>query len=337
MRKVNIGDVARRAGVSRKTVSRVVNGEAYVSDEVRKRVEKVVAQLNYKPDRQARSLRSGRSFHLAFVYASPSSYFVIRLVEGIRRTCQDAGYELVLHETEARGSRLVLSVLEFAERERLAGLLMMPPMTDDEQLLAALDEEGIVYGRISPGQPRAGGLDVYTTDVDGGRKMMQHLLTLGHRHVAFISGHPAHLAMSGRLEGARHAVDEWSGDAASLTVVSGRNTFESGQSAAAELLASNERPTAIFAANDDMAAGVIFAAQEAGLRIPDDLSVAGFDDTLLAARIWPGLSTVHQPLREMGARATANLISFLKEKPLDMALPIPSELVIRRSTASPPR
>lgn len=334
-RKVNIGDVARRAGVSRKTVSRVVNGEAYVSDDLRKRVEKVVAQLNYRPDRQARSLRSGKSFHLAFVYQSPSSYFVISLVEGIRASCQAAGYELVLHETEAKGSRLVLSVLEFAERERLAGLVMMPPMSDDEQLLAALEEENFSYARIAPGQPRPGGLDIWTTDREAGMAMTQHLLELGHRRIAFISGHPDHVAMARRLEGAEAALRECPDDCADLLVVSGRNTFESGQLAARKILAQEPRPTAVFAANDDMAAGVIFEAQDQGLRIPDDLSVAGFDDTLLAAHIWPGLSTVRQPLRAMGATVTRNLIEHLAGREGDTDAALPAELVLRRSTQAP--
>ena len=282
MRRVTIADVARHAGVSKKSVSRVVNHEDNVSNALRTKVERVISQLNYEPDRQARSLRSGKSYHLAFAYESPSSYYVISLVEGIRKVCLEHGYQLVLFETEDKGSRLVLSLLELIDRERLDGLLMMPPMTDNEQLLAALNEESVPYGRIVPGETRPGMLDVVTTDHSAGREMMDHLLELGHRHIAFISGHPDHLAMVERLRGAEESLANWSGEACDLVIRQGLNTFESGLAAAQELLSMQPRPTAIFAANDDMASGVIFEAHERGLRIPDDISVAGFDDTLLA-------------------------------------------------------
>lgn len=336
MRRVNISDVARRAGVSRKSVSRVVNREEYVSESLRKKVEKAIAQLNYSPDRQARSLRSGKSFHIAFVYETPSSYYVISLVEGIRRSCRAHGYQLVLHETNVKGSRLVLSVLEFVERERLDGLLMMPPLTDNEHLLAALDDAGVSYGRIAPGTERRDGLDVITTDREAGAEMVRHLLTLGHRHIAFIAGDPDHLAMMRRLDGAGDALEAWTGEPCELTVRQGFSTFDSGVRAARDLLSMRPPPTAIFAANDDMAAGVIFEAQERGLRIPDDISITGFDDTLLASRIWPGLTTVRQPIRRMGETAADILIDRVMGRKVTARAPIPTELVVRRSSGPAP-
>lgn len=336
MRRVNISDVARRAGVSRKSVSRVVNHEEYVSDTLRKKVEKAIAQLNYSPDRQARSLRSGKSFHIAFVYETPSSYFVISLVEGIRLSCRTHGYELVLHETNVKGSRLVLSVLEFAERERVDGLLMMPPLTDNEHLLAALDDAGIVYARIAPGTERHDSLDVFTTDRAAGAEMVGHLLGLGHHRIAFIAGDPDHLAMMRRLDGARDALGDWTGEPVELIVQQGFSTFDSGMRAARNLLSMRPPPTAIFAANDDMAAGAIFEAQERGLRIPDDVSIVGFDDTLLASRIWPGLTTVRQPTRSMGETAAQILIDRVMGRNVEAGDPIPSKLIVRRSSGRAP-
>jgi LacI family transcriptional regulator len=335
VRRVNITDVARRAGVSRKSVSRVINREEYVSEALKKKVEKAIAQLNYAPDRQARSLRTGKSFHVAFVYQTPSSYYVISLVEGIQWCCRERGYQLVLHETTAKGSRLVLSVLEFVERERLDGLLMMPPFTDNEHLLAALDDAGVVYGRVAPGNGRRDGLDVFTTDRKAGAEMTEHLMSLGHRRIAFISGDPDHLAMMRRLDGVRDALRERGGEC-ELIVQQGFSTFDSGVRAAKELLSLDMRPTAIFAANDDMAAGVIYEAQELGLRVPGDLSIAGFDDTLLASRIWPGLTTVRQPTREMGETAARLLIDCVMGRTAEAPPPIPAELVVRRSTGPAP-
>jgi LacI family transcriptional regulator len=337
MRRIRLSDVARRAGVSRKSVSRVINREAYVSDDLRKKVEKVIAQLNYEPDRQARSLRSGRAYQIAFVYETPSSYYVIGLIEGIRKACQREGYELILHETETKGSRLMLSVLEFVERSRLDGLLMMPPLTDNEQLLAALDDAGVVYGRVSPGNHRDSGLDLYTTDREAGRAMTDHLLALGHRHIAFISGHPDHLAMAERLSGTRDSIERWQGEPCELIVRQGFSTFDSGFRVADGLLSLEPRPTAIFAANDDMAAGVIYEVQERGLRVPDDISIAGFDDTLLASRIWPGLTTVRQPIRRMGEAVAQNLIDTVAGRSVEPNTSIASELIVRRSSGPPPR
>lgn len=337
MRRVTIGDVARRAGVSRKTVSRVVNREANVSDELRRKVEKVVAQLNYKPDRQARSLRSGKSFHIAFLYAAPSSYYVIRLLEGIRKSCTEHGYQLVPFETEALGSRLVMSLLEFIERERADGLVMMPPMTDNHQLLAALDDEGIPFARITPGGARANVVDVVTTGRAAGAEMIEHLLQLGHRRIGFIAGHPDHLAMADRLAGAQDAIRAWTGEPATLVVRQGLNTFDSGLETARELLEVTPRLTAIFAANDDMASGVIFEAHERGLRVPDDLSVAGFDDTLLAPHIWPGLTTIRQPIAELGSQATDMLLARIKGRAVDGVAEIATTFVRRRSTGAAPR
>ena len=336
MRRVTIGDVARRAGVSRKTVSRVVNREANVSDELRRKVEKVVSQLNYKPDRQARSLRSGKSFHIAFLYAAPSSYYVIRLLEGIRKSCVDHGYQLVPFETEARGSQLVMSLLEFIERERADGLIMMPPMTDNQQLLAALDDEGVPYARVTPGTPRPNVVDVVTTGRAAGREMVEHLLGLGHRRIGFIAGHPDHLAMADRRAGAEDAIRAWQGEAAELVVRQGLNTFESGLEAAQALLDLALRPTAVFAANDDMASGVIFEAHERGLRVPDDLSVAGFDDTLLAPHIWPGLTTIRQPIAELGEQATERLLAHIRGTGADPVAEIATTFVRRRSTGPAP-
>ncbi|MGA8206392.1 MAG: LacI family DNA-binding transcriptional regulator [Woeseiaceae bacterium] len=336
MRRVTIGEVARRAGVSRKTVSRVVNGEANVSDELRGRVEKVVAQLNYKPDRQARSLRSGKSFHIAFLYGSPSSYYVIGLLEGIRKVCTDHGYQLVPFETEDLGSRLVMTLLEFIERERADGLLMMPPMTDNHQILAALDDEGVPFARITPGSLWPNGVDVVTTDRAAGREMVEHLLELGHRHIGFIAGHPHHLAMAARLDGAQDAIREWTGPPAELIVRQGMNTFDSGLQAAGELLDITPRPTAVFAANDDMAFGVIFEAHERGLRVPDDLSVAGFDDTLLAPHIWPGLTTIRQPVVELAGQATLMLLSRIKGETIERERKLATSFVQRRSTGPVP-
>ncbi len=339
IRRASITDVARRAGVSRKSVSRVINNEANVSDALRRRIEKVISDLNYQPDVKARGLRSGKSYNIAFLYENPASYFVISLIEGIRQTCQQNGYELTIHETSARGSRLIASVLDFIERSRLDGAVLMPPLTDDEQLLAALESENIPYGRISPGTGPLQDCDVVTTNRIAGKEITAHLLDLGHREIGYISGDPEHLAMAEILTGVRECIEEFKnqGDTVTLAVAQGFNTFSSGRRAAAGLLLKSPRPTAIFAANDDMAAGAIFEAHEAGLRVPEDISIAGFDDTPVASRVWPGLTTIRQPVRRMGQQATQNLIHKIIGHDTERCAPIPTEVVFRRSTGRPPK
>jgi LacI family transcriptional regulator len=200
----------------------------------------------------------------------------------------------------------------------------------------ALDDAGVFYGRIAPGTERHNGLDVITTDREAGAEMVRHLLDLGHRRIAFIAGDPDHLAMMRRLDGARDALRDWPGEPCELTVKQGFSTFDSGVRAAQDLLSMRPRPTAIFAANDDMAAGVIFEAQERALRIPDDISITGFDDTLLASRIWPGLTTLRQPTRRMGETAAEILIDRVMGRKAEAPAAIPTKLVIRRSSGRAP-
>jgi LacI family transcriptional regulator len=213
---------------------------------------------------------------------------------------------------------------------------MMPPMTDNDQLLAALVEEKGVFGRMSPGSTRGDRFDVSTTDRAAGTEMTDYLLERGHRRIAVIAGHPEHLAMAERLEGVRDSLREHVELECELHVQPGLNTFESGLTAAKALFAMTPCPSAIFAANDDMAAGVLFESQELGLRVPDDISVAGFDDTLLAGHIWPGLTTIHQPITEMGEAAAQALIEGIKGREIDTVKGIPTRIVKRRSTGPAP-
>jgi len=166
--------------------------------------------------------------------------------------------------------------------------------------------------------------------------MTDHLLKLGHRRIAFISGDPDHLAIMERGHGVQDSLKECNDPDCELIIRQGFNTFESGQKAARYLLTLKPAPTAIFAANDDMAAGVIFQAQEMGLRIPEDISVAGFDNTLLSARIWPGLTTISQPTSELGAAAARALIKNVRGEDIIQEVEIPTKLIIR-GTRSPPR
>lgn len=336
-RPASLADVARVAGVSKKSVSRVVNGADHVSDDLRRKVEKVIDDLNYRPDPKARSLRSGKSYTIVFLYEKPASYFVIGLVEGIRETCQENGYELVIHECPPQGVRIVRTALSVIDHLRPDGIIMMPPLTDDVRLLAALQGVSVPYARIAPGNGCEHVCDVATTDRKAGAEMADYLVSLGHRVIGYISGDPEHVAMAARLEGFKDRLRQAPEGAVRLQVAQGFNTFSSGRRAGADLLHRNPRPTALFAANDDMAAGAMFEAHELGLSIPDQLSIAGFDDTPLADRIWPGLTSVRQPIEKMGAAATDNLLKVVNGSDVEMLPPVPTTIIFRRSTGPAPK
>ena len=331
-RSVTLADVAKLAGVSKKSVSRVVNKEAHVSKDLRIKVEKVISQLNYQPDRQARSLRSGRSYTLVFLYENPASYFVISVIDGIRKTCQENGYELLIHETPQHGKGIVRNTLDAIDKLRPDGVVMMPPLSDDPRLISALDAHNIPIARIAPADGNERPADIVTTDEEAGWAMADHFLKLGHKSIGFIAGDPDHLAMQARQIGLEQRLKRSDAQNVQVKIVQGSNTFESGKIAAAQLISDDNPPTAIFSANDDMAVGAIYELHERNIRIPEDIAIAGFDNTILASRVWPGLTTVHQPVTEMGALAAEKLLQMIAGHEVEKAMPLPTQLVIRRST-----
>ncbi|NBU26475.1 MAG: hypothetical protein EBS39_12865 [Gammaproteobacteria bacterium] len=217
-------------------------------------------------------------------------------------------------------------------------------MCDNQTILAALADERIPTTLIAPGASPAGFPSVVTDDEQASHAMTRHLLELGHRRIAFVCGHPDHLAVQRRTAGFRRAMAEAGLPADDDMIVPGFNSFDCGVAAGRRLLGLRVPPTAVFAANDEMAAGVMAFAHERGVRIPEDLSLAGFDDIPIATQLWPSLTTVGQPIREMANRATALLLDMIGGRsPAPHATPdatpelIRSRLLVRHSTAAPNR
>jgi LacI family transcriptional regulator len=333
MARTTIDDVAVRAGVSIKTVSRVLNDEPGVRSETRDRVRAVMTALNYHPSLPARSLAGRRSNLLGLVYENPSANYVFDVQNGAMAKCRDANRRLFVLSCNDLGDLTVGEVLAMAEQTHVDGLVLTPPLSTNHALIAALDEQGVIFVRVAPDALDHPSPKVEIDDRAAAREMTEHLLALGHQSIAFVAGHPDHYSTQLRLEGFYGALAAHGLDAGRARVEGGFNTVQSGADAARRLLGSSDRPTAIFASNDDMAAGVMRVAHELGIDVPRRLSVAGFDDTELAHILWPPLTTVHQPSYDMAYTATDLLIRMVRGQDVPAATMLEHKLVIRGSTA----
>lgn len=311
--RITIDDVAQRSGVSIKTVSRVLNNEPNVRPATRARVEQAVKELDYSPNPSARGLAGTHSWMIGLIYDNPSPNYLFQAISGVLQGCEAAGYGLSLQAPSPGDPDLASSITRFVGQSRVDGLLLIPPIGDVTAVLDALEAIELPYARIAPldGRP---GLGVSVDDRHAAASVVEHLTGLGHRRIGFICGHPEHGASRARLEGYRLGLARADIDYERELVVEGRFDADSGRRAAEHFLEMAEPPTAIFSSNDEMAAGLMQVVLERGWRIPEQLSVAGFDDTPLSRNIWPPLTTVRQPIRPMALRATELLLDAIAHR-----------------------
>jgi len=343
MPKATIDDVAELAGVSIKTVSRVVNREPNVRRATREKVDQAIQKLHYRPNLSARSLAGNRSRLIMLVYDDPSAYavpsggFVIRMQEGALRACREANFELLIYPCDYRNARVDDELQAVIGRTRPDGIVLAAPLSNMPNIVDAIAETNTPLVRLSPGQNRREDFSVATDDRHVSADMTRHLASLGHQRIAFVSGHRKHKAVADRFRGYRDGLKHSELDFDEELVVAGDNSIASGEAAASQLLALPDRPTAVFAANDDMAAGIIRVANREGIRIPAELSVAGFDDSSLAQQIYPALTTVRQPLAKMAEHAARALIGDGSQSGLEPgAEVVPGKIQIRESTGPAP-
>lgn len=350
MASVTIYDVAAKAGVSIKTVSRVMNNEPNVRPAMRDRVLAAAGALGYSPNLSARSLAGSRSFVIAvFVDAALTidhwrsergADYLSRIQLGATLQCREAGYHLLVELIDHEGPRVRQEVAALLAALKPDGVILTPPSSDNAVVLELLDKAGTPYVRVGPERAEGLGPRVHMDDVAAAREMTEHLARLGHRRIGFIVGEPRYGASQARRDGYLEAMKGLGLPVADGWVRQGDFTFQSGLDQAKALLALPDRPTAIFASNDDMALGCMAAIAEAGLMTPGDVSVAGFDDSPSARFSRPQLTTVRQPVAEMASVAAKLLIGQARsgaaaERPVDELLPF--ELIHRASTAPPPR
>ena len=328
-----IADVASRAGVSLKSVSRVINKEPHVSPKLLAKVTAAISELRYVPDPAARSLAGLRSFTVGVLFDNPSPNYIMKAIAGAYRGCIAHGYHMRFDTLDlALGSDSLSDQLDAVVRNgRTDGFILTPPLTDNPRILDYLEAQKIRYVRIAPVTDPGRSPAVLIDDRAAAVEVADFLWGLGHRRIGLINGPADHGAAGTRRTGFLERIRSLDPQIQVQEVV-GDFLFEGGMKAGEELLAMDERPTAIFATNDDMAAGVLAASAQRGIAVPGDVSVIGYDDSWIATSTWPYLTTVHQPIEDMAAAAVDMLLKQkddgFEERLLDY------HLVKRASSAS---
>ena len=343
MQKATITDVAAYAGVSIKTVSRVVNQEPNVRKETKARVEEAVAHLKYQPNQSARNLARSTAHLIVLIYDDPSLYelnsagYVLNLQQGTLKACQNADYELLIHPCNFREKNISAEISALIAKARPAGIILAAPLSNMPKIVKAVESTGTPFVRLSPGKSSTQQPSIATNDREISAEMTRHLAELGHTKIAFIGGNTNHLAVANRYLGYQDGLKQSGLKFYERLVTKGDNSFGSGLTCAEKLLKKANPPTAIFTANDDMAAAVIQVADRLGVKVPEQLSVAGFDDIALAQLVFPRLTTIKQPLSTMAERAASLLIAGKTgAQPKHDIEIFPSSLRIRESTGPAP-
>lgn len=332
---VTIKDIARLAGVSHTTVSRALNGSPLINDETKERIRALADELGYSPNLYAKSLVSDRSFHIGLffstLYTGTSAGFFHDAVRGASEVFQ-RDYQLVVKGVDDISRNGFHNVT----RKSFDGILAVSQSEEDDAFLGDVREKGIPLVVMNRQLEEGDWTNVVSDEAAGVRSMVRHLLGLGHRRLAIVEGKAGFKSAVVRKRGFEGALAEAGVEARPEWIVPGEYTVESGLAAMRRLLKlpHAERPTAVFCSNDQMALGAMKAASEAGLRVPDDIAVAGFDDDAFAAYVTPALTTVRRPIVEMSRLAAELLLRSIERKEMPPeTVYVRTELVLRESAA----
>jgi LacI family transcriptional regulator len=333
---VTILDVAKAAGVSIKTVSRVVNKESNVSIQTRDKVLSAIEQLGYTPNPSAQRLARGHTGIVGLLIHDTAPTFVMEVLKGIMDMGELRSYHFSLHRCDVTKPEQVSRVIRMAAQHQVGGLIFTPPCDTSDELIEALQAIQFPFVILMSHDRSPHKAWVVTENEQGSFDLTCHLLELGHRSIGFIQGNADHQDTWDRLAGYKRALQHYGLDFDPTLLRHGVWTSDSGQEHALDLLAKypeTGQPTAIVATNDEMASGVIQAIRQLGLRCPEDISVVGFDNVPLASQLSPPLTTIHQPIREMAARAMEIMIDdFLEGDGIIRHVEMKTRLVIRQST-----
>ncbi|WOJ97664.1 LacI family DNA-binding transcriptional regulator [Congregibacter brevis] len=309
-RKPTMQDVAHLAGVSKKTISRIINDSPSVNEVTRRGIQQLIREIGYRPDPQARGLASKRSFLVGLITDNPTPQYVVNIQHGILDVLRQTGYELVVHPCDRKSDSFLEDAKRFIEVQKLYGVILTPSVSEDERLAEELRELGCAYIRIASIALDMESRMIVTNDREGGKAAARHLAKLGHTRIACVTGRRSFRSSTERIAGFEEGLAEHGLSVLPEYMLGGDYTFESGLALGADLLDLDPPPTAVFAANDEMAAGILQALHVAGRTPPDSLSVVGFDDFETATRVWPRLTTARTPARKIGRLAAERLFEF---------------------------
>jgi LacI family transcriptional regulator len=332
-RTPTINDVARLAGVSKKTVSRVINRSALLKQDTRQKVEAVIAELGYVPNPQARALALRRNFLLGLLHDNPNAQTVLNFQEGVLDAIRDTEFALVVRPVDRHSPDMLDDIRHFLEQQRLFGVLILPPISENDALAALCREMGCGYVRMGSAALDDAEHMVASNDREMVEQAVDYLVEVGHRRIAIILGPDGFRSASERRDGFLAAMARHGLEVPPEAMARGTYRFDSGLAAGNSLLDGGYRPTAIFASNDEMAAGALHAARRRNLNVPADLSIVGFDDSPIAAHIWPPMTTVGWPIREMAKAAALKIVAPGEQGARPFRFP--ARLVQRDSVAPP--
>ncbi|MFV3077149.1 LacI family DNA-binding transcriptional regulator [Niveispirillum fermenti] len=309
---VTIREVAARAGVSSMTVSRVINKDDKVNDNTRALVEAAIRELNYTPNPAARRLAGSEVLRIGLLYSNPSSAYLSEFLVGALDESSREGHQLVVEKCAgtAKAAAAVTRLLQGG----VNAFILPPPLCESKPILSLLEAAGVLAVAVATGRPNPTMPTIRIDNYAAARQMTEHLIGQGHRRLGFIKGNRNQSASDMRLHGFLDACQAAGIGDADILTEQGQFDYASGLMAAERLLAADPRPTAIFAANDDMAAATISVAHRLRLDVPGDVAVAGFDDTLIATTVWPALTTIRQPIAAMGKAAVMVLANALRTR-----------------------
>jgi LacI family transcriptional regulator len=335
-----ISDVAKRAGVSPMTVSRVINAGKSVRPATRERVNAAIEALNYAPNPAARSLAGAEQIRVGLLYSNPSAAYLSEFLVGSLDQASRRNLQLVVEKcdpedhAEDAAQRLIATGID--------GVILPPPLCDSASVIEVLAAARTPAVAVATGRIADSVSAVSIDDYRAARAMTAHIISLGHQRIGFIIGNPNQDASARRLDGYRDALREAGLPIDEALIEQGLFTYRSGLDAAEQLLDLDNAPSAIFASNDDMAAAAVAVAHRRGLDVPGDITVCGFDDTALATTIWPELTTIRQPIADMSRAAVDLLVEEIRRRRAGKAdhhqrMLLEFELIRRQSDAAPRR
>ncbi len=330
---VTIKQVAKHAGVSPKTVSRVINNEIYVSETTKAKVLEAIKELGYSANISAKRLSSGRAYTIGLIFHNASWHYIQDVQRGVLETALENGYSTLMHPCDLASSQDWQEILSLVTQNQVDGFIFTPPADNADQLMAELTGMNFPFVRLTPSDRESPLPYVAATDKQGAFDLTKYLISLGHKRIGYVYGPKEQRAAHDRFDGYKHALLESNIVFDEDLIGFGDDHYESGFQAAKNLIDKDLKPTAIFCNNDEMASGAIAAVFESGFNVPGDISVAGFDNIPLARQIWPPLTTIEQPIKQIAELATNHLITMLNSESLPVYhKEVPTKLIIRKST-----